>query len=539
MNPDRLIYKGGTNNRRLGLALYCGWLAIVIYLAVHHAVWRDEMRALSFALQGNNIFTMIRSVHGEGHPLLWYLLLRESHAILATPQVLQIVSLLVAAAAMLLLVLRSSFNVFILLLLFLSRFAIYEYSVMARNYGISMLALFLLAVSYKRHRERGLLLGILLFLLANTNPHSVLLVVAFVIFWLFDLILNPPAAPATARKTFCLNTGIAVLVCILCAVTIRPTINDAAQVDAAARPHILGLVKAVLLPALPLINAVPLNGIHNHLWSLFVNQTSFDGILALFFSLIILGSTLGLIQRPAALFGAWAGLASFALFFTMVYPGDYRHVALWIVFLVTLYWIAGDDSPVPTKPPFHLLTASWSRRITLAGYLCFILLLIFQVFFAVQAIHPLVRNNKPESRVRDLAALISSNPYLHDATVIGDPDYLVEAIPYYLTNPTYLMREHRYGDIVIFTRRATLTLSLSDILANAQDIHRSTGKPVIILLNDRLDTVTAPQRLKEGYDWTLTTSPEEIRTFKQQTRLLSHFGPASELDETFDAYVID
>ena len=84
-----------------------------------------------------------------------------------------------------------------------------------------------------------------------------------------------------------------------------------------------------------------------------------------------------------------------------------------------------------------------------------------------------------------------------------------------------------------------MTVSLSDILANAQDIHRRTGKPVIILLNDRLDTVTAPQSLKEGYDWTLTTTPEEIQTFKQQTRLLSHFGPASGLDETFDAYVID
>ena len=35
---------------------------------------------------------------------------------------------------------------------------------MARNYGISMLLLFLLATFYERHRERGFLIGALLFL---------------------------------------------------------------------------------------------------------------------------------------------------------------------------------------------------------------------------------------------------------------------------------------------------------------------------------------------------------------------------------------
>jgi hypothetical protein len=165
-------------------------------------------------------------------------------------------------------------------------------------------------------------------------------------------------------------------------------------------------------------------------------------------------------------------------------------------------------------------------------------LLSFQAAFGIGAIKPILFNTMPESRTRDLAALISSNPHLRDATVIGDPDYLVETLPYYLPNPTYLMHERRYGRIVIFTSHATLTLSLSDILANANAIHARTGKPVIILLLDRLDTVTAPQRLKEGYDWILTTTPQEIQVFKSQAHLLSHFGPVTERNETFDVYVI-
>jgi hypothetical protein len=537
LNPDRLIYKSGPQKRRFTLALYFAWLALVIYLTVHHAVWRDEVRALSFALQGHNILDMFRGLRGDGHPIIWFLILRGSHAIYDTPRVLQIVSLVVAAMAMLILLMRSSFNLFILTLLCLSRFAIYEYSVMARNYGISMLLIFLLAVFYKRHREQGLLLGVLLFLLANSNAHSVLLVAAFLVFWLFDLYFNPPVARALARKTYWLNAAIAVVGCILCAATILPTINDAAQIDPATRPHGRGLARAVVFSAEPFITVVPFNATKNHMHALLATHPHFERLPLVFFSLLIFGSTLGLAHRPAALFAAWAALASFVLFFSILYPGDYRHVSLWLVFLVGLYWIAGDDSVTP--PRFTQTKAKALQWTTTAGYLCFILLLSFQAAFGLSAIKPVLFNTMPESRTRDLAALISSNSALRDATVIGDPDYLVEALPYYLPNHTYLMREHRFGNITIFTRHATLTLSLSDILSNAQEIHRQTGKPVIILLEDRLDTVTAPQRLKESYNWILTTTPQEIQTFKQQTHLLSHFGPVTERDETFDAYVID
>ena len=539
MNPDRLIYKGDSHNRRFALYLYLFWLAVVVYLAFHHAVWRDEVRALSFALQGNNIFAMIRGLHGDGHPVTWYLMLRGSHAILPTPRVLQIVALIVAAAAMLLLLLRSSFNIFILVLLCLSRFAIYEYSVMARNYGISMLLIFLLAIFYKRHRDRGLLLGALLFLLANSNAHSVLLVAAFLIFWLFDLYFNPPAAPSAARKTYWANAAVAIVGCILCAVTILPTINDAAQINPAYRLHGFGLVRAVVFSAEPFLAVVPYDATTSHMHALLTVHPHLERIPLFFFSLVIFGSTLGLIRRPAALFSAWAALVSFILFFSILYPGEYRHVGLWLVFLIGLYWIAGDDPSLLTHSRFALANAKVLQWTTTAGYLCFILLLSFQAGFGIAAIKPVLLNIAPESRTRDLAALISGNPSLRDATVIADPDYLVEALPYYLPNPTYLMREHRYGDINIFTRRATLTLSLSDILSNAQQIHRQTGKPVIILLKDRLDSVTSPQRLKEGYDWILTTTPQEIQAFKQETRLLSHLGPVTERDETYDVYVID
>ena len=108
----------------------------------------------ALALQGENVFAMLKGIRGEGNPAVWYLLLRGAHALVARPEVLQIVALIVASAAILLLVLRSPFSLPLIALILVGPFAIFEYSVMARNYGISMLLLFLLATLRAASRSR-------------------------------------------------------------------------------------------------------------------------------------------------------------------------------------------------------------------------------------------------------------------------------------------------------------------------------------------------------------------------------------------------
>src|SRR5260370_42520444 len=130
---------------------------------------------------------MIESLRKEGHPALWYLLIRGAYFLVGSSGVLWIVSVGVASAAALLLVLRSPFGGPFLALFLFGRVALFEYSVMARNYGISMLLMFLFAACYERYRDRSLVLGVLLFLLANTNAHSVILVGAFLLFWSVDV----------------------------------------------------------------------------------------------------------------------------------------------------------------------------------------------------------------------------------------------------------------------------------------------------------------------------------------------------------------
>ena len=330
---------------------------------------------------------------------------------------LQLVAFAVALAAALLLIIRSPFGLVVVALLLASRFALFEYSVMARNYGISMLLLFLLAIFYERYRARGPWLGSLLFLLANCNVHSALLAGSFLVFWFFDILGGAAEARPRALRTFFLNAAIATLGVALCAATVYPTFNDAAQIDRPEGVTAMLLGVAAFLPAASFSDLLMLSMAH------------YASVVLLPMSMLLLGSTLGLIQRPAALLAALVALIGFSFFSALIYPSDYRHQALWLVFLTSLYWIAGRRDGQERSRLSSAPTAR-TRAIATVGYALFAVLLVVQVGAAFSKVIPIAFNIAPESRSRDLGLLVARSPQLKEAIMVGDPDYLVESLPY-------------------------------------------------------------------------------------------------------------
>ncbi|MGD0581198.1 MAG: hypothetical protein ABSC08_20060, partial [Bryobacteraceae bacterium] len=493
-----------------------------------------EVKALSRALEGDAVFAMLKGLHGEAHPAVWYLLLRGAHALIPRPEVLLLVSVVVAAAAILILMLRSPFSLPFLALLLMGRFTLYEYSVTARNYGISMLALFLFAVFYERHRERGCLLGVLLFLLANCNAHSVLLAGGLLLFWFVDILTGAAADRRRKISIFLYNAALAALGVVTCILTIFPTFNDAAVIDHPDGITFKLLCKGILLPSAQfveswfpgrrtLVTAIPL------LW-----KQPFLFILQLLWSLILFGSTLGLIRRTGAFLAALTTLVGLSLFFVVVYPGGYRHQALWLVFMICMYWMVAPKnawkepvSPDRLKPFIGPLST--------LGAALFVLILLLQPLCNASWIRDMAHTHD-----HGVSSILARRPDLKQAVVIADPDYLVETLPYYVSNPTYLMREQRYGNICRFTRKARLELSLGDVLADARRLRQETGRPVVILLASKIDTSLPAQVYQEGFNinWKFTITPEQVRAFQSSTRLLGHFAPVQS-DEYYDAYVMD
>ena len=537
MPSDTLVsLRANAPQRGPRLALFAVWLAIVLILAWHHAFWRDEVRAYSIALQGDDVVGMLKALHGEGHPAVWYLMLRTAHAVFHTPLVLPAVSLLTATAAVLLLALRSPFRLWVLGLVLFGGVGLYEYVVVSRNYGISMLAMFLLAWLYPRYRDRGIALGLLLALLANTNAHSALLVAAFLLFWLLDAAIQHGLRWTPALRSFGLNAVVAVIGVGLCAATIYPTFNDAALVDHGAAFAPGRLLEAAALPASQFPELVT-----HHPWQLLkllgLRNEASRAALAALMSLAMVGSTFGLLRRPAAFVAALAALLMFSLFFAVISPGAYRHEALWLMFLLSMYWIALRRDParelaVPPRSKAPLKAASWAGAGLLAG------LLALQLPDSALALVNLLPGRPPLSQSASFAAFIGKHPELAHATVIAEPDHFAEALPYYLPNPIYMLHEQVYRPYVKFTRAVRAETSLDDVLKAAEQVAASTRRPVVILMATALDPAAPAKSVREGYNWRFDTTPEQVRAFEAATRKLGHFGPAI-TDESYDAYVLD
>lgn len=161
------------------------WLLLVVLISSHHELYRDEVRAFSIAANADSFVDLSKDLKNEGHPVIWYYLLKIVYEIIQTPISLKILAIIVSFIAILLFYIKSTFQVWQKILFLFGFFPIFEYTVMARNYGISMLFMFLFAVFYNQKVKRPVILGIILCLLANTNAHSLIFTGLFLMIWFF------------------------------------------------------------------------------------------------------------------------------------------------------------------------------------------------------------------------------------------------------------------------------------------------------------------------------------------------------------------
>jgi hypothetical protein len=507
-------------DRLLRVALLILWIVVSGFLAIRHVVWRDEMRALSLALTGDGVGAMLRAIHGEGHPALWYLMLRGAHAIFPVREVLPILGWLSAAAAAALFAWRAPFRPVTLALVLFSAFFVFEYAAIARNYGIGMLGMFAVAAAWPRWRDRGVGIGLLLALLCNTNVPCCVLAAMFLGFWLVELVGEEGLRWGPKYRLFLLNAVVAAVGAALCFATVFPTVHDAAVIDHPAGIGVKSVVQALFTPARSFWDLVPP----------FVPAS--DAVAALF-GILIFGAVVGLVRAPGAFLAALGALFAFELFFQLVYPGFYRHQSLLLCFLVSLYWLAARGRG--GRWPGRWRVDERAGRVAAVGEAMFLALIAMQVVTTFTVLSTEAAGY-PYGRARDFAELVQRQG-LEGSTILTDPDMFAEAFPYYLpTNPIYLMRPQRFGNVVQFTKKVRLLLTPDDYLAAARALRARTGRPVLMVFQYPLRT-DRPARLKEVNFWWFTTTPDQVRRLQEATKRLARFGPVVS-DETYEVYVL-
>jgi len=163
--------------------------AIVIFSALHHEPWRDEAQSWMLARDYGILF-MFDSISYNGHPVLWHLILHPFARLGFPYATMFIIHLCLAIAAVFLFLRYAPFSRLTKLLFIFAYFMSYEYSVIARNYCISILLLFAIASFYRHRFERPFVYGLLIILLVNTNVHSLFIGSSLIFIYFLELLVE-------------------------------------------------------------------------------------------------------------------------------------------------------------------------------------------------------------------------------------------------------------------------------------------------------------------------------------------------------------
>jgi hypothetical protein len=222
--------------------------------------------------------------------------------------------------------------------------------------------------------------------------------------------------------------------------------------------------------------------------------------------------------------------------FQIVYPGGYRHQGLFVVFLMTLYWIvlaSGGTRPRSKRVDYLARAGLYGALPALLG-----ILMVTGIAYAYGDFA------HAESGSKALGRFLRSHPEYDRAVLIGEPDFAMESVHYYVENPIYIVREQRFGTIVRFVRSARAEMSLIELLRAAWDVRTREQRDVLIALGHLKELDPASPAGTHGtsvsykYGKTFSWSPEEIRIWNACTERLQRFGDDAITDERYTLYKV-
>jgi hypothetical protein len=431
-------------------------------------MWRDEVRAFSVAIHAQPLGDLFNSIHQDGHPVLWYAILRAGYALTHSNLVLPIASLLIAWAAAFLILRFAPFPLWTRLLMVFGVFLGHEFSVIARNYGIGVLLLIVACIVFRSRRERPLRLGIVLALLANTSVHATIAALLLGFVWAVGDFANSATRRSLSRPTSLAALGI-VLVGAAFALWSAHVPSDMIYAVPLTQllPNTWGVVPfdpGIGLMGTQLANIAAAGEIP---WI----RAGIDPVLAsrIIVDAALLGIVWVLRRRPVSLVAAVLAIVAFEVIFRVLYSGSLRHEGILAFFLISLVWIAFEDSTDRAE----------ARQRTALGLLP---LLLFQA-----AALPIVARRTlthPTSSSKAFAALIDRTPAWRNAILAGEPDFIMEPMPYYVSNSVFMPRQRAFDYRAYFDRgiRRKLDLRLGSLIDMTDSLSCATRRPVLLAI---------------------------------------------------------
>jgi hypothetical protein len=185
--------------RALLVAVWALQLAIMLGVAAHHEPWRDEADVWLFARDAPPSAWLSFLKH-SGTSGLWHLLVAPLTRWGLPYASINVLSVAIVSTGVAIFLRHAPLPFVLKLLIPFGVLPLHEYGVVARSYGLSFTLLMATCAVLGARRQRPLLAGSLIALLANTNAHSLLLAAGLGLFWLFETWrARPPGGPLVPR----------------------------------------------------------------------------------------------------------------------------------------------------------------------------------------------------------------------------------------------------------------------------------------------------------------------------------------------------
>jgi hypothetical protein len=400
---------------------------LILYWAdlAHHTLFFDELNAWAIAAASPTLPKLFHLVHYEGHPWLWYFLLWFPSRFTHDPRAMLWIVAPVGTAIYLLVGMLSPFTRLQKVLLFLSYFVAFEYTVMNRMYCVMFLMALLYVVRRMRKPEKVVGNVALLGVMANTDMTGLLLSIALLLEYVYDRYRSNKRTgwSTESKRALTLAVGIYMSMLLLCVLSLLPASDMSWQStghlgEYSAKPTYLVRVAANMIaaPWWPISPEFP-----RRFWE---TDAQVQRFLLLLVPLVLLAYWRTLRRDRNLLIMMGLVLTLGILFADIVYVGRVRHWGIAFITFLLCLWIKNDrgirqGAERPQSWPFSayaLMTLSAVSGIvaTISSWT--------HPFSQAKAAAVWIRQNEPK-----------------DVLLVGAPDVSFASVAEEMQRPVYFM----------------------------------------------------------------------------------------------------
>jgi hypothetical protein len=298
--------------RRFIVLVFVAFAALTLWGTLHHEAWGDETDVWLVMRDGDAGAIFGQTAYSyRGTPLLWYLAVWPFAAAGAPYLSMQLLNLFFAWASVWLVLRYAPFPRTIRALFAFSYYPAFEYAALARPYALLMLLMLAAAALWQQRHERPLPLAIVVFLMANTAVHGLIVGALIGLALLWEWLENGTLKRRLPPIAVMLAGG------LLSVIQLWPKAGG----------------------QLALTYRVELETLWYSLASAFFPDARIENAMYPAIAIVVL-TTIAISRCIPALLIYWGSMIPMLFIFVFVWIGGLRHAGILLILTVAVLWIA-------------------------------------------------------------------------------------------------------------------------------------------------------------------------------------------------------